>query len=288
MLSVQSKSDVKSVQSKSDAKSIQSKSDAKSVQSKSDVKSVQSKSDAKSIQSKSDAKSVQSKSDAKSTQSKSDAKSTQSKSDTKSIQSKSDAKSNSKQDAKPAKPSEQSLTIVDGMTGTTLKGLSPNTPLKTVLKQLLTMKNIPLTQETLQDWSLVRSLDLFNPLPLDKTLRDCGIKDMEALICFVIAFSSRVGRPVSKITSPNTIIVGMDCDGLVFYEAAKDESVKSVMRHFLGLREKREVTKEDLKQYSLVVKDAPTQVLSKKKTLEECGVTNNTILERSVSYGDSA
>ena len=80
----------------------------------------------------------------------------------------------------------------------------------------------------------------------------------------------------------------MDCDGLQFYRAAKDEPVKSVLKHFLSLREKREVTKEELKGYFLVTKAAPTQPLSKKKTLEACGVANNSVLERSDSCGYSA
>ena len=221
------------------------------------------------------------KGDIKSIQSKSDAKSVQSKSDAKSIQSKSDTKSITKQETAPSQPS---LTIINAMTGTTFKGFNPDTRLKAVLKQFLAKEG----KQDSQDWALVRSLDFFNPLPLDKTLRECGIKDMEALICSTIDVASHVGRHTSEEVHSDTITVGMDCDGLEFYNASKDETIKGVMRHFLGLREKREVTKDDLKQYFLVTRNAPTQPLPKKKTLEECGIANNTILERSVFWRDSA
>ena len=89
--------------------------------------------------------------------------------------------------------------------------------------------------------------------------------------------------PLKEEVDGKTITVCMDCDGLQFYRAAKDEPVKSVLKHFLSLREKREVTKEELKGYFLVTKAAPTQPLSKKKTLEACGVANNSVLERSDS-----
>ena len=94
--------------------------------------------------------------------------------------------------------------------------------------------------------------------------------------------------PLKEEVDGKTITVCMDCDGLQFYRAAKDEPVKSVLKHFLSLREKREVTKEELKGYFLVTKAAPTQPLSKKKTLEACGVANNSVLERSDSCGHSA
>ena len=94
--------------------------------------------------------------------------------------------------------------------------------------------------------------------------------------------------PLKEEVDGKTITVCMDCDGLQFYRAAKDEPVKSVLKHFLSLREKREVTKEELKGYFLVTKAAPTQPLSKKKTLEACGVANNSVLERSDSCEYSA
>ena len=94
--------------------------------------------------------------------------------------------------------------------------------------------------------------------------------------------------PLKEEVDGKTITVCMDCDGLQFYRAAKDEPVKSVLKHFLSLREKREVTKEELKGYFLVTKAAPTQPLAKKKTLEACGVANNSVLERSDSCGHSA
>ena len=94
--------------------------------------------------------------------------------------------------------------------------------------------------------------------------------------------------PLKEEVDGKTITVCMDCDGLQFYRAAKDETVKSVLKHFLSLREKREVTKEELKGYFLVTKAAPTQPLSKKKTLEACGVANNSVLERSDSCEYSA
>ena len=94
--------------------------------------------------------------------------------------------------------------------------------------------------------------------------------------------------PLKEEVDGKTITVCMDCDGLQFYRAAKDEPVKSVLKHFRSLREKREVTKEELKGYFLVTKAAPTQPLAKKKTLEACGVANNSVLERSDSCGHSA
>ena len=94
--------------------------------------------------------------------------------------------------------------------------------------------------------------------------------------------------PLKEEVDGKTITVCMDCDGLQFYRAAKDETVKSVLKHFLSLREKREVTKEELKGYFLVTKAAPTQPLAKKKTLEACGVANNSVLERSDSCEYSA
>ena len=94
--------------------------------------------------------------------------------------------------------------------------------------------------------------------------------------------------PLKEEVDGKTITVCMDCDGLQFYRAAKDETVKSVLKHFLSLREKREVTKEELKGYFLVTKAAPTQPLAKKKTLEACGVANNSVLERSASCEYSA
>ena len=94
--------------------------------------------------------------------------------------------------------------------------------------------------------------------------------------------------PLEEEVDGETITVCMDCDGLQFYRAAKDEPVKSVLKHFLSLREKHEVTKEELKGHFLVTKATPNQPLSKKKTLEECGVANNAVLERSDSCGHSA
>ena len=94
--------------------------------------------------------------------------------------------------------------------------------------------------------------------------------------------------PLKEEVDGKTITVCMDCDGLQFYRAVKDEPVKSVLKHFLSLWEKREVTKEELKGYFLVTKAAPTQPLAKKKTLEACGVANNSVLERSDSCGHSA
>ena len=201
-----------------------------------------------------DGKNVQMKGETKSIQSKSDAKSVHSQSDAKSVQSKSDAKSvQSKSDAKSVQSKSDA------------KSVQSKSDVKSV-----------------QSKSDAKSVQSKSDAKFIQVKLDAKPK-------LVTKQEAKSGQsPLKEEVDGKTITVCMDCDGLQFYRAAKDETVKSVLKHFLSLREKREVTKEELKGYFLVTKAAPTQPLAKKKTLEACGVANNSVLERSDSCGHSA
>ena len=192
--------------------------------------------------------------DGKNVQMKGETKSIQSKLDTKSVHSQSDAKSvQSKSDAK----SVQSKSDV--------KSVQSKSDVKSV-----------------QSKSDVKSVQSKSDAKFIQVKLDAKPK-------LITKQEAKSGQsPLKEEVDGKTITVCMDCDGLQFYRAAKDEPVKSVLKHFLSLREKREVTKEELKGYFLVTKAAPTQPLAKKKTLEACGVANNSVLERSDSCGHSA
>ena len=192
--------------------------------------------------------------DGKNVQMKGETKSIQSKLDTKSVHSQSDAKSvQSKSDAK----SVQSKSDV--------KSVQSKSDVKSV-----------------QSKSDVKSVQSKSDAKFIQVKLDAKPK-------LITKQEAKSGQsPLKEEVDGKTITVCMDCDGLQFYRAAKDEPVKSVLKHFLSLREKREVTKEELKGYFLVTKAAPTQPLSKKKTLEACGVANNSVLERSDSCEYSA
>lgn len=89
--------------------------------------------------------------------------------------------------------------------------------------------------------------------------------------------SEQVAQPSNA--NPRVVPLIMNCDGLVYYDSNPTESIKNVMKHFLEIQLKRPVTKDDLKQYSLVRLSQPDLPLSKKKTIEECGITEYTMLE---------
>ncbi len=192
--------------------------------------------------------------DGKNVQMKGETKSIQSKLDTKSVHSQSDAKSvQSKSDAKSVQSKSDA------------KSVQSKSDVKSV-----------------QSKSDAKSVQSKSDAKIIQVKLDAKPK-------LVTKQEAKSGQsPLKEEVDGKTITVCMDCDGLQFYRAAKDEPVKSVLKHFLSLREKREVTKEELKGYFLVTKAAPTQPLAKKKTLEACGVANNSVLERSDSCGHSA
>jgi len=192
-----------------------------------------------------------------------DGKNVQMKGETKSIQSKSDAKSvHSQSDAK----SVQSKSDV--------KSVQSKSDVKSV--------------QSKSDAKSVQSKSDAKSVQSKSDAKFIQVK-LDAKPKLVTKQEAKSGQsPLKEEVDGKTITVCMDCDGLQFYRAAKDEPVKSVLKHFLSLREKREVTKEELKGYFLVTKAAPTQPLAKKKTLEACGVANNSVLERSDSCGHSA
>ena len=73
--------------------------------------------------------------------------------------------------------------------------------------------------------------------------------------------------------------VVMNWGGLVYYDSKPTETIKSVMKYFYEIRFNQPATKEDLKLFSLVRVSDPNQPLGKKKTVEECGLTEYTMVE---------
>ena len=192
-----------------------------------------------------------------------DGKNVQMKGETKSIQSKSDAKSvHSQSDAKSVQSKSDVKSVQSKSDGKSVQSKSD--------------------AKSVQSKSDAKSVQSKSDAKFIQVKLDAKPK-------LVTKQEAKSGQsPLKEEVDGKTITVCMDCDGLQFYRAAKDEPVKSVLKHFLSLREKREVTKEELKGYFLVTKAAPTQPLAKKKTLEACGVANNSVLERSDSCGHSA
>ena len=86
--------------------------------------------------------------------------------------------------------------------------------------------------------------------------------------------------PSQPISSVERIIpLVMNWGGLVYYNSKSTETIKSVMKYFYEIRFNQPATKEDIKLFSLVRVSNPEQPLGKKKTVEECGLTEYTMVE---------
>ena len=85
--------------------------------------------------------------------------------------------------------------------------------------------------------------------------------------------------PQTTPSNERVIILVMNVGGLIYYNSKSTETIKSVMKYFYELRFKSPATNDDLKLFSLVRSSLPDQPLGKKKTVEECGLTDYTMVE---------
>ena len=72
---------------------------------------------------------------------------------------------------------------MDIVTGQEFTQFSPNTLIATVFNAMLALRlgGEGVTAEMRQGYSLVRAVDGMHPLPLDRTLGECGVQSGEAL-----------------------------------------------------------------------------------------------------------
>lgn len=87
-------------------------------------------------------------------------------------------------------------------------------------------------------------------------------------------------RKASKMKQkPDTIQVVMNINGNVYYECSLDQSMKSVMEHFLELRLKHKPTKDEMTSLCIVDFSKPNVPLPLHKTVRQCGIKDDTRLE---------
>ena len=71
----------------------------------------------------------------------------------------------------------------------------------------------------------------------------------------------------------------MNIMGNVYYECSLDQSIKSVMEHFLEIRLNHKPSKEEMAEMCLVDFAKPSSPLPLHKTVRQCGIKDGAHLE---------
>ena len=151
--------------------------------------------------------------------------------------------------------------------------------------------NRPLTSADEKDWYLARVTADNHPLPLDKSVQECGLKNGECLICKQLeelnktsqkekkgskadtkpAVTKGTSLPPSKLISVKNII-----SGGILSNLSSDTLIATVFDSFLKMQGEKGL--KNRSAFSLVRATDGTHPLPLEKTLGECGIQDGDML----------
>ena len=142
--------------------------------------------------------------------------------------------------------------------------------------------NHPLTSTEEKEWYIARVRAENRPLPLDKTVQECGLKDGECLICKKwdeLNKKNQKEKKGIKIENKSSLPKGTPSQQIVVHDVitghtiphlSSDTLVATVFDVFLKLQGDKAM--KNRSAFSLVRASDGTRPLPLEKTLSECGI----------------